>query len=96
MIVSHDRYFMDRLVEHLFVFEGLGMVRDFPGNYSDYRIWQRVQDKQGTELTAADPEPVVEPAAENTVQKAKRKLSFNEKREFEQLEKDMPALEKRT
>jgi ABC transport system ATP-binding/permease protein len=95
MIVSHDRYFMDRLVDHLFVFEGLGVVRDFPGNYSDYRVWQRVQDKQGTELTSAEPGPIAEePAADNTVQKAKRKLSFNEKREFEQLEKDMPALEK--
>ncbi len=97
VIVSHDRYFMDRLVEHLFVFEGDGEIRDFPGNYSDYRTWQKIQEKekQGTDTAAKEAE--IETGDITTAppaQKVKKKLSFNEKREFEQLEKDMPALEK--
>ena len=95
VIVSHDRYFMDRLVEHLFVFEGDGEIRDFPGNYSDYRIWQKMQEKQQADTAAKEAEKDTQVAEANQpAQKAKKKLSFNEKREFEQLEKDMPALEK--
>lgn len=106
MIVSHDRYFMDRLVDHLFVFEGEGEVRDFPGNYTQYRIWLKDNEKkdnkwavlesnkskgQTTEEAVAS-KPTV---AVNTSQAApKRKPSFNEKRAFEQLEKEMPLLEK--
>lgn len=91
LIVSHDRYFMDRLVDHLFVFEGEGIIRDFPGNYTLYRIAQKEeeQQKKQQELAAAQ----TAAAAENKP-KDKKKLSFNEKREFEQLEKDIPALEK--
>lgn len=95
LIVSHDRYFMDRLVEHLFVFEGEGYIRDFPGNYSRYRIWQKEQEKLPPDARSKPPviedapvEAAPQPAAE------KKKPSFNQKREFEQLEKDMPALEK--
>jgi ABC transport system ATP-binding/permease protein len=91
LIVSHDRYFMDRLVDHLFVFEGDGFIRDFPGNYSQYRIWQKEQEM----LAAIDTKPA---AAEKTVMPAKpapekKKFSFKEKREFEMLEKEIPALE---
>lgn len=91
LIVSHDRYFMDRLVDHLFVFEGNGLIRDFPGNYTLYRIAQKEeeQQKKQQELAASQ----IAAAAENKP-KDKKKLSFNEKREFEQLEKDIPALEK--
>jgi ATP-binding cassette subfamily F protein uup len=91
LIVSHDRYFMDRLVDHLFVFEGNGVIRDFPGNYTLYRIAQKEeeQQKKQQELAASQ----IAAAAENKP-KDKKKLSFNEKREFEQLEKDIPALEK--
>lgn len=91
LIVSHDRYFMDRLVDHLFVFEGEGIIRDFPGNYTLYRIAQKEeeQQKKQQELAAAQ----IAAAAENKP-KDKKKLSFNEKREFEQLEKDIPSLEK--
>ena len=91
LIVSHDRYFMDRLVDHLFVFEGEGIIRDFPGNYTLYRIAQKEeeQQKKQQELAAAQ----TAAAAENKP-KDKKKLSFNEKREFAQLEKDIPALEK--
>lgn len=90
VIVSHDRYFLDRLCDHLFVFEGQGQIRDFPGNYTDYREWKDAKKaEEKKELKA-------EKAAEKIQQKietTKRKLSFNEQRELEQLEIDMPALE---
>lgn len=91
LIVSHDRYFMDRLVDHLFVFEGNGLIRDFPGNYTLYRIAQKEEEqlKKQQELAATQTSTTTESKA-----KDKKKLSFNEKREFEQLEKDIPALEK--
>ncbi|HEY8396813.1 MAG TPA: ABC-F family ATP-binding cassette domain-containing protein, partial [Flavihumibacter sp.] len=91
LIVSHDRYFMDRLVDHLFVFEGDGNIRDFPGNYTLYRIWQKEQEQKAAQEQvpmAAKKETTAAPAGPT-----KRKLSYNEKREFEQLEKDIPALE---
>lgn len=87
MIVSHDRYFMDRLVDHLLVFEGEGTVTDFPGNYSDYRISIRANEKQ--QPVKEIPKPVeAEPIPK------KKKFTFKEKREFEQLEKDIAALGK--
>ena len=86
LIVSHDRYFMDRLVDHLFVFEGEGVVRDFPGNYSQYRIALNANSQ---------PIPIVQPKIE-IVEKPKiqnkQKFSFKEKREFELLEKEIAAL----
>lgn len=89
LIVSHDRYFMDRLVDHLFVFEGDGVVRDFPGNYTLYRIAQKEEEqkKRQQEQTIA---PQVQQQASVG---QKKKMSFNEKREFEQLGKDIPKLE---
>lgn len=97
LIVSHDRYFMDRLVDHLFVFEGDGVVRDFPGNYSHYRIWEKEEEQKKKQQQTPPPETAQQ---SNTIEapaakpKDKKKLSFNEKREFEQLEKELPALEK--
>ncbi len=93
LIVSHDRYFMDRLVEHLFVFEGEGMVRDFPGNYSLYRIEERAKEKN--KEIAKKPEPVVQKpvAAAITPPAEKKKFTFKDKREFDQLEKDIAAME---
>ncbi len=92
MIVSHDRYFMDRLVDHLFIFEGDGVVRDFPGNYSQYRIEQL---QKGKEVSA--PAPVAQAKKEIEAAVAtpvvKRKLSFKEQREIETLEKEMKTLE---
>jgi ATP-binding cassette subfamily F protein uup len=90
VIVSHDRYFMDRLVDHLFVFEGDGVIRDFPGNYSDYRLSQKTDEKK----IVAPPDDTEAAAPVSAKPKEKKKLSFNEKREFEQLEKELPALEK--
>lgn len=93
LIVSHDRYFMDRLVDHLFVFEGDGVIRDFPGNYSDYRIWQKTEEKKA-EDKGQEAGAVAGSGGQQKATKEKKKLSFNEKREFEQLEKELPALEK--
>ncbi len=103
MIVSHDRYFMDRLVDHLFVFEGEGEVRDFPGNYTQYRIWQKDNEKSTNKWDVLEAgkkkgettESIVKnekPAS--TAPVAKKAMSFKDKREFEQLEKEMPLLEK--
>ncbi len=92
LIVSHDRYFMDRLVEHLFVFEGEGAVRDFPGNYSLYRIEERAKEKN--KEIAKKPEPVVQkPVAVVQAPVEKKKFTFKDKREFDQLEKDIAAME---
>jgi ABC transport system ATP-binding/permease protein len=91
LIVSHDRYFMDKLVDHLFVFEGEGEIRDYPGNYTQYREWQKDQEKQEPKKE----ERVAEKPAEQqqAPEAPKKKMSFKEKREMELLEKDMEALE---
>lgn len=88
LIVSHDRYFMDRLVDHLLVFEGNGEIRDFPGNYSQYRLWQKQQENPSLHVRSA---PVAEAAA-TAAKAAPKRLGFKEKREFEQLEADMARL----
>jgi ATP-binding cassette subfamily F protein uup len=86
LIVSHDRYFMDKLVDHLFVFEGDGVIKDFPGNYSQYRTESTVNS---TQITAEQKPKVVNHQSST----ASRKMSYKEKREFEQLEKEIPQLE---
>ena len=93
LIVSHDRYFMDRLVEHLFVFEGDGIIRDFPGNYSQYRE-SSANSQQSTvnSLQSTDGNTAIE--AERTNKEKTRQLSYKEKREFEMLEKEIPELTK--
>ena len=95
MIVSHDRYFMDRLVDHLFVFEGGGFVRDFPGNYTQYRIWLKEQETAKSNGSSAPVKAaaIVEPAAPVAPAPPKKKMTFKEKHEFEKLEKEMPVLE---
>ncbi len=102
LIVSHDRYFMDRLVDHLFVFEGEGNVRDYPGNYSQYR--QAVRDQvpmAGIEnLLTEKPKPAVVAGSGAATKTSsvdvleKKRMSFKEKREFELLEKEMADLTK--
>lgn len=91
LIVSHDRYFMDRLVDHIFVFEGDGEVKDFPGNYTQFRIWQKEEEKKAAQAPVAKAQ-VVETVQPKT-EEPKRKLSFKEKREFELLEKEIADLE---
>lgn len=88
IIVSHDRYFMDKVVDHLLVFKGGGEVQDFPGNYTQYRQWSQLSSQ--TEVKSAPAEKKEKPAYRN---ETKRKLSYKEKTEFEQLGKDIAALE---
>jgi ATP-binding cassette subfamily F protein uup len=92
LIVSHDRYFMDRLVDHLFVFEGDGVVRDFPGNYTQYRIAEKAE-KAKEEPKKQEAAPIKAEVEVKVAAPEKKKMSFKDKREFEQLEKDIPALE---
>jgi ABC transport system ATP-binding/permease protein len=92
VMVSHDRYFMDRMVEHLFVFEGDGVIRDFPGNYGLYQQWLKTKDSTDTnELKSVQPVPVKEVVPVATV---KPKLSYKEKKEMEMLEKEISDLTK--
>lgn len=90
IIVSHDRYFMDRLVEHLFVFDEGKEIKDFAGNYSVYREWLKQQE-------ASKPEPKKEepPKQEKVKEENKRKMSYKEKREFESLESELEELSKK-
>ena len=94
IVVSHDRYFMDKVVDHLMVFNGQGDIRDFPGNYTQYRAWKEEKERQEKEREKKERE-VVKPAAEprTRTETEKRKLSFKEKREFEQLEQEILELE---
>jgi ABC transport system ATP-binding/permease protein len=94
LIVTHDRYFMDQLVDHLFVFEGEGKIRDFPGNYTDYREWLEEEEKQRKLESAAKTPPVqAPPVSRQDNSSARKKISFKEKQEYEQLEKEIEALE---
>ena len=88
IIVSHDRYFMDKVVDHLLVFKGDGEVQDFPGNYTQYRQWSQLTSQ--TEAKATPTEKKEKPTYRNDT---KRKLTYKEKIEFEQLENDIAALE---
>ena len=87
IVVSHDRYFMDKVVDHLLVFKGQGEIKDFPGNYTQYRDWLALLPKEAGEAKADKEVKTVKTVRE------KVKMSFKEKREFEQLEKDIAALE---
>lgn len=90
IIVSHDRYFMDRLVDHLFVFQGDGQIKDFPGNYSVFREWEKQQktEEKGKALSNEPKSNGKEPASET-----KNKAGYKEKKEFEQLQSTIETLE---
>ena len=88
IVVSHDRYFMDKVVDHLLVFKGEGEVKDFPGNYTQYREWSALQPKESKEVVETKEVKDNKPPKES-----KKKLSYKEKREFEQLEQEIAALE---
>ncbi|MEO1253991.1 MAG: ABC-F family ATP-binding cassette domain-containing protein, partial [Bacteroidota bacterium] len=107
MIVSHDRYFMDRLVDHLFVFEGNGEIRDFPGNYTDYREKEGVpvadlgESKKTDSSTENNSQKIgsatnieAQKLEETSIKRKAKKLSYNEQRELDQLDKEIPKLEK--
>lgn len=88
IVVSHDRYFMDKVVDHLLVFKEQGDIRDFPGNYSDYRDWKLAKAEH--EKEAAKPK---EEKTQRVRLNDKRRMTFKERKEFEQLEKEIAALE---
>ena len=92
IVVSHDRYFMDKVVDHLLVFNGEGDIRDFPGNYTQYRAWKEEKLRHDRELEKQKDIPVKVETPRKEVP-SKRKLTFKETREMEQLEKDIAALE---
>ena len=91
IIISHDRYFMDKIIDHLLVFEGQGRIKDFPGNYTQYREWASLQPQEKTP-TASNSKEDNDPK-KNYRNDTKRKLSYKEKREFEQLEEEIIQLE---
>ena len=94
IVVSHDRYFMDKVVDHLLVFRGNGEIKDFPGNYTQYRQWSALQSQtDSAPKKAKEPAPVLEAPERKDRQETKRKFTYKEKREFEQLEHDIAALE---
>jgi ABC transport system ATP-binding/permease protein len=101
VIVSHDRYFMDRLVDHLFVFEDNGYIRDYPGNYSDFRTWKEDQSREAKALGNATTVPKSIPQNTTshtpipTTQESKRKLNYKEQKELDGIEGEMKALENR-
>ena len=91
IIVSHDRFFMDKIVDHLLVFQGEGEIKDFPGNYSQFREWQQLKPKEENNAKTVASEEKKE--KREFVGEQRRKKTYKEKREFEQLEKDIAALE---
>ncbi len=92
LVVSHDRYFMDRIVDHIFAFEGDGYIKDFPGNYTEYRFWKD-ENAEGKQKSGSKKAELPEPEPETVQKTEKRKLSFKEQKEFETLEKDIQKLE---
>ena len=92
IVVSHDRYFMDKVVDHLLVFKGAGEIKDFPGNYTQYREWNALQPKDSKETKTTE-DNKEDKEYRNQNRETRTKLSYKEKREFEQLEKEIEALE---
>ena len=87
MVVSHDRYFMDKIVDHLFVFRGDGVVEDFPGNYSDFRVYEDSKPKEIKQNNTAEKKTDTREKSTTKV-----KLTFKEKKEFNSIESDIEAL----
>ena len=96
IVVSHDRYFMDKVVDHLLVFKGQGELQDYPGNYSDWREWKQLKEEEAAEQVAASSgKPVVNEVDTRVKPKTEKapKMSFKEKQEFAALETELPKLE---
>lgn len=93
IIVSHDRFFLDRIVDHIFVFEGQGVVKDFPGNYSEYREYQKINGLKTSENLKSKSKETKSQEDKRPVKERKNKLSFKEKKELEELNKKLPKLE---
>ena len=95
IVVSHDRYFMDKVVDHLLVFHGNAEIQDFPGNYTQYRLWKEMQTEQERKKSAAAPASNDSAAKKSSrpEKEQKKKLSFKERKEFESLDAEIPRLE---
>ena len=94
IVVSHDRYFMDKVVDHLLVFKGQGEVKDFPGNYTQYREWEKMESgSSSTSSTPSTPRSSTSSPNKSYRHDDRRRLSYKEKRELEQLEREIAALE---
>ena len=94
IVISHDRYFMDKVVEHLLVFSGDGEIRDFPGNYTQYRQWQSLKDNQPSKTSQTNQTSQTSNTSKpSQPSQSRRKFTYKEKMEFEQLERDIAALE---
>ncbi|HIX21587.1 MAG TPA: ABC-F family ATP-binding cassette domain-containing protein [Candidatus Parabacteroides faecavium] len=95
IVVSHDRYFMDKVVDHLLVFRGNADIKDFPGNYTQYRTWKEEQDalKKQEEQALQSKQAVVEEKSRRPEKEVKRRLTFKERKEFEALDAEIPVLE---
>ena len=95
IVVSHDRYFMDKVVDHLLVFKGQGDIQDFPGNYTQYRAWaeRQQEDKNTAPKNDSRTKTPADRKSETANMQVKRKMTYKEKRELEQLEKDIAQLE---
>ncbi|MBQ4526028.1 MAG: ABC-F family ATP-binding cassette domain-containing protein [Bacteroidaceae bacterium] len=91
IVVSHDRYFMDKVVDHLLVFQGQGDIRDFPGNYTRYREWK--EERKQLERENTRPKEKETPAKQKTPPTERKRMTFKERREYEQLEVEIAALE---
>ena len=97
IVVSHDRYFMDKVVDHLMVFKGNAELKDFPGNYTDYREWNELMEEQEKEIRSQESKNKSQEAKDKTTENKpkpeKKKLSYKEQKEFEALEAEIPQLE---
>ena len=91
IVVSHDRYFMDKVVDHLLVFQGQGDIRDFPGNYTRYREWK--EERKQLERENTRPKEKETPAKQKTPPTERKRMTFKERREYDQLEVEIAALE---
>ena len=90
IVVSHDRYFMDKVVDHLLVFEGNGVIKDFPGNYTQYREWKQLKSKEEEQQM---PKTAVEKKKNDYHHDTRKRMSYKERMEYQQLTKDIEALE---
>ena len=87
LVVSHDRYFLDKIADHIFVFQGDGRVKDFPGTYSEYRLWDGKTGESAVQAVAEKPKAAKERGPQ------KLRLSYREQQEFEAIEREIPSLE---
>lgn len=92
IVISHDRYFMDKIVDHILIFHGNGNIQDFPGNYTDYREWKELKEAEKRDTEKSKPSNTIK-KLKSSNSNNKPKLSFKEKKEMETLENELSILE---